>query len=705
MPHHAPLSGAEIGRQLDEILEVEFSFLHTESVAAALAVLPREQQELVLDWTRRVASTNIQLAFEFAQRAEQALAKMDPEMISAWCLHAMDSYDRSGLFPAMAVIKDLQGFVSFGLQRASASLLESAEPVLRPFIQGLSGRTLKIEEDSLAWTDGDNLYLPEMVARFDSEEENFQLYKAIATHLWAQTRFGTLNIDPGELLRPYADHKRALSWFQLLETQRLDGQLQRELPGLYRQMCGLADKLEEPGWPDELSAARQALQNAGADASVSRLLLAELYEREPPPPPCYAGGLDLFKAWEARQLRLLRDKARFRDTLRVIAEELTDEAADTPPASFELREKGRSESDELPQLDLVYADQVLPPPESLKEMMTSIQLDLSGIPEEYLVPAGPGEHDPSLLEDMSLDPDDVWGGTYHEEGAFFYDEWDFGRQSYRKRWCVLREVDIQPGESGFYARTLSKYQGLVKSLRRTFEVLRGEDKTLRRQPHGEDVDIDAFVEAWADVHSGLEMNDRLFTRTHKDERDIAVLFMVDMSGSTKGWINEAEREALVLLVESLEILGDRYAIYGFSGWARKRCEAYRIKTFDQPMDDSIKSAIAGIEPRDYTRMGAPIRHFVQMLAEVEARTKLLITLSDGKPDDYDHYYRGEYGIEDTRLALFEARVAGIHPFCITIDREGADYLPHMYGKANYVVIDEVTKLPLKVSDIYRKITS
>ncbi len=181
--------------------------------------------------------------------------------------------------------------------------------------------------------------------------------------------------------------------------------------------------------------------------------------------------------------------------------------------------------------------------------------------------------------------------------------------------------------------------------------------------------------------------------------------MVDMSGSTKGWINEAEREALVLLVESLRILGDRYAIYGFSGWARKRCEVYRIKSFDEPLDDRVKAAIAGIEPRDYTRMGAPIRHFTRMLSEVEARTKLLITLSDGKPDDYDHYYRGEYGIEDTRQALFEARVAGIHPFCITIDREGADYLPHLYGKANYVVLDEVAKLPLKVSDIYRKITT
>ncbi len=168
---------------------------------------------------------------------------------------------------------------------------------------------------------------------------------------------------------------------------------------------------------------------------------------------------------------------------------------------------------------------------------------------------------------------------------------------------------------------------------------------------------------------------------------------------------EAEREALILLAEALNTLGDRYAIYGFSGWTRKRCEAFRVKGFDDPWDDLVIGRVCGIEPKDYTRMGAPIRHLAHKLKEIEARTKLLVTLSDGKPDDYDLEYRGEYGIEDTRQALLEARREGIHAYCITIDREGQDYLPHMYGAANYTVLDDVAKLPLKVSDIYREITT
>jgi len=263
---------------------------------------------------------------------------------------------------------------------------------------------------------------------------------------------------------------------------------------------------------------------------------------------------------------------------------------------------------------------------------------------------------------------------------------------------------VHPIWDDFVARTANKYYGLIAHLRKTFEALRGEDKIAKKQPYGEDIDIDAVVETYADVKSGMEMSERLFIKKQKLERNIAVMFMVDMSGSTKGWINDAERESLVLLCESLETLGDRYAIYGFSGFTRKRCELYRIKRINEDYNDDVRARISGIKPQDYTRMGVTIRHLSHLLKEVEAKTKLLITLSDGKPDDLDGY-RGKYGIEDTRQSLIEAKRDGIHPFCITIDSNAVDYLPHMYGAVNYVLIDDVAKLPLKVSDIYRKLTT
>jgi len=593
----SPLDSDEIEHQLSVCLEIEFTFLHVEDLSQTLATMPRGQQEFILQWMRRVASTNIQLAFEFACRGRQALSLMDRELIAAWCLHAMDKYDTVGLHKAMSVIKDMQGFMELGHLRAFGAMFDQASPVLQPFVRGLSGRRLKLMMDTRAWTDGETIYLPEIMARLQDEQQNFQLYKATVTHLWALTRFGSLNVNPAEAFAAYPDKIHAQTWFHALERVRLDACIAREFPGLYRQMLSLKAALQEPVWPVELELVISELSLTGATADDSLRWLSRLHHESPPPAVCYQGELKLNAAWQARERRQLKDKARLRESLRIIAGEIAEGKEDhQPPKSFDLLEYEDEEGNELPQLEVLYLDQLMPVPEHVRELLTSIQLDLLQVPEDYLVPAGPGEYDAALLLDESLDPDDVWAGTYHEEGAFLYDEWDFGRHHYRKNWCVLREVDPQLDDADFYARTVRKYKGHIKSLHRTFEVLRGEDKMLRRQIDGEDVDLDAFVETWADMHSGLEMSDRLFTRMHKDERSIAVIFMVDMSGSTKGWINEAEREALVLLVEALEILGDRYAIYGFSGWSRKRCDAFRIKTFEDVMNDRSENPAAQDNP-------------------------------------------------------------------------------------------------------------
>lgn len=700
-----PLDAPSLTARLDDYLEVEFTFIHTEELSAVLAGMSRERQEFVLEWTRRAAATNTELAFQFANRAKEALLEFAPEVVSAWCLHAMDSYDRQGLQSAMAVIRDLDGFVEVGHQRAAGSLFEDAVPVLLPFVQGLEGRRLKIEQDAFAWTDGEVIYLPDIVARLDRREDNFQLFKSIVTHLWAQTRYGTLNVNLVERLSGFPDAERAQAVFLTLETLRLDALIARELPGLYRRMRALSDALDDLPLTRHWRDAERDLARVDSSVNDSLRWLDHLHN-DAPPQRCYQGRLNPEAAWAARLQRVERDRARLRESLRVVAEEIAAGRADqTVPEQFGIKEPEPDSIERPLQVEVTLAEQPLPIPDVVREQLTSILLDLGEIPPDYLTPAGEGEYDPTFFEEATPNPEDVWGGTYHEEGAFLYNEWDVARQAHKKDWCVLREIEVAPADTAFYRDTLGKYAGFVRSLRRTFEILRGEDRLLKRQTDGEDVDIDALVEAWGDVHMGLEMTDRLFTRMRKLERNIAVMFMVDMSGSTRGWINDAEREALILLAEALNTLGDRYAIYGFSGWTRKRCEAFRVKDFDEPWNEEVIGRVCGIEPKDYTRMGAPIRHLAQKLKQVEARTKLLVTLSDGKPDDYDLEYRGEYGIEDTRQALFEARRDGIHAFCITIDREGQDYLPHMYGAANFAVLDDVAKLPLKVSDIYRKITT
>jgi nitric oxide reductase NorD protein len=665
--------------------------------AGKLARFDRPRQELVLKWVEIVGRSNAEVAYQFADYVAQAFSSMDEQAIEAWVVHAMDVYDTQGLHPAVAVLRDGEIFAQRMEQKARGLAFGEVAGVLSLFLRGLSGRGLKVDASDEVYTDTETVFLPPLLCRFAEREENFALYRAMAVHLWAQTWFGTFRPGILEGLSAFSDAGRAARLFHALETMRLDACLERELPGVHRSMARLRASLSEPAVPPGLERFEPRLREPSATAQLSLEMVADAYRIALPPSLSYRVAATL-------RARAERDQGLFQSALARLAAEKDGRVDPTQLARagrFSVEMRPDEERPDGFTFDLRLDGRPVAPPEELRSVVSSILQDLGEIPDEYLVPAGDGGYRP--VRAGSERAEDVWKSTYHEQGAFLYNEWDFKRGHYRKNWCVLRELDVHPQQDDFVPRTLEKHRGLVKQLRKSFEALRGEDKMLKRQSNGDDIDIDALVEAYADVRSGMELTDRLFVKRHKLDRDIAVMFMVDMSGSTKGWINDAERESLVLLCEALDNLGDRYAIYGFSGITRKRCELYRIKRFNEPHSDAVKHRIGGMTPQDYTRMGVAIRHLSRLLSEVDAKTRLLVTLSDGKPDDYDGY-RGDYGIEDTRQALIEAKQQGIHPFCITIDKEGREYLPHMYGAVNYALVDEVGKLPVKVGDIYRRLT-
>ena len=726
-PNGKPLDAEQLGDLLDEKLDVSLDPSLSErrtanGLAESLALFERAQQDFVLRWVGIIARTNVEMAFQFATQAPAGMLLMRLDDVESWIIHAMDIYDRMGLYPAIAVFRDYTNFAESAKEKASGLSFDDVSGVLELFVRGLSGRTLKLDVGKETYTDTTTLFLPQRLARFvatardggstrntgavsSERERNFVLYKAILAHLWAQTRYGTFRIGLTQALAAYADPQRAVNLFHGLETIRLDACIERDLPGLYRDLQQLRAELDSVDYPDTWRAHISTLRHTSATVDTTLAALHAVYDSPIPAPVCYQGALFPERVDAAMAVRLAREKDQFRTALARILEEQRDAATPKEMAPLD----GRFNLSQVPDPDqpdnftfeLNLDGQPMTPPADVRSLMDSIIQDLGEIPDDYLVAAGDGGY---RKDNQEKNPDDVWNGTYHEEGAHIYHEWDHRRQHYRKHWCALREIDVHPLDDPFVARTRQKYAALIAQLRKSFEALRGDDKLLKRQKNGDNIDFDALVEAYADMQHGMEMSERLLTKLHKHERDIAVMFMVDMSGSTKGWINDAERESLVLLCEALEVLGDRYAIYGFSGITRKRCELYRVKRFDEPYSNLVRARITGIKPQDYTRMGVTIRHLSKLLNQVEARTKLLITLSDGKPDDYDGY-RGDYGIEDTRQALIEAKRDGIHPFCITIDSEARDYLPHMYGAVNWTLIDDVKKLPLKVSDIYRRLTT
>ncbi|MBM3635282.1 MAG: VWA domain-containing protein [Actinobacteria bacterium] len=298
------------------------------------------------------------------------------------------------------------------------------------------------------------------------------------------------------------------------------------------------------------------------------------------------------------------------------------------------------------------------------------------------------------------------------EQVFMYDEWDHRIEDYRPSWCTLRETRATREVPAFVAAVFHEYGGVVTQIRRNFQLMRPERmRKMRFQAEGDDLDLDGLVEHVVDRRAKITPTDRVYIKRDKKDRDVTTAFLVDMSSSTDRKIDgrkriiDIEKEGLILMCEALEAIRDEYAIYGFSGNGRDDAQFYTVKEIGERYDDRVRWRIGGIYGRSKTRMGPAIRHATKRLMGVDSSVKLMILLTDGRPYDSDTYQDNAYAQADTQMALREARREKIHLFCVTVDQEGADYLPQMYSDANFVVIDDVRTLPQKLPQLYRRLTT
>jgi nitric oxide reductase NorD protein len=680
-----PLTAVELEAALDELLSASSSYRSVARLAAGLEPLARAQQALALHWAGVAAQTYDEIGYQVVSLAPKAFALLDAAGFEAWVLAGLDTYDRVGLRAAMEQLRHLDAFCAARSGTPVARLVD-VEARLTRFVHGLSGRALGVRAGAAAWTDTETVYLPEVLALRADAEGNRALYKAMVAMLWAQTRYGTFSTNLEAALAHWPDRTRALAWLAIVEAVRLEARIGMDLPGLGAEIAR-----QRAPWPEMLTPLLECLTGPAATVADSLACLPVLMASQIPPPTIpTACALEPASAQRVRAERIARETQVLRNALGALRNKAAKGRKTTPGVSADL------DAERQDMAFRIDGEVIALPPEAQAAAQSLVQ-DLGELPHEALSPAGPGQWQPT---DRTGAPELVT----EREGEWRYDEWDYHRQAYRRGWCHVYPLDVRPGDGDYVSQVRARYAPLIHQIRRRFEAMRGEDRILARQPDGEEIDLDALVDAKCDRRSGAEPSPRLFCRRVRNQRSLAAMFMVDMSGSTKGWVNDAERKALVMLCEALETLGDAYAIYGFSGWTRTRCDIYRIKAFEDRYDDTVRARIAGIEAKDYTRMGVAIRHLSHLLAERPARHKLLVTLSDGRPDDFGDEYRSQYGIEDTRRALLEAMRSGIRPFCITLDREAREYLPHLYGAARYTVIDDVARLPYKVADIYRRLT-
>ncbi len=306
------------------------------------------------------------------------------------------------------------------------------------------------------------------------------------------------------------------------------------------------------------------------------------------------------------------------------------------------------------------------------------------------------------------------------EFAYNYDEWDRDLTDHRLGWCRVVEKRVKRGDRTFVETTRERHKGVISSIRHQFQLMKPEHlKRVTNELDGDDYDLSAVIDYVIDRRADGQQSERLYTKRLRRQRDVAVSFLLDQSSSTARTIGrhplqpythpgrriiEVEKEGLVLMSEALEAVGDVYSINGFTSEGRRNVKFYVVKDFNEKYTEEVERRIGGITYQNNTRLGAAIRHAAARLAGQEARTRLLIVLSDGRPYDHD-YGDARYAREDTREALRQAKQQGITPFCITIDRESEAELRDLYGDIGYTIIDDVLSLPERMPGIYRRLTT
>jgi hypothetical protein len=613
-----------------------------------------------------------------------------------------------------------------------------------------------------------SVVLPSRIDHFPSQRENFDWYKIILTHQSGHAEFGSFELALSRPSRLFHDWRPALAEkcsadhafdarhgfrrlfpdpvlgmtiFECVEDARVDGKILVRYPGIqtaYRQVA-LKILSERP----RLSALplREALVEGLVQFSLGGAPLREAHQRLYP-------SLERALEYLSRvkdAIATVEDSAEAALRIYQIAAALPN-VLDDDKCSHEHGHPGRpADEDSTPdKLEESVNDPQEVPFKPPPEVEFRLQM------EDSLHPRKQQKSDSQNPPSEDIIDDDRDGPLQRDEPfCYLYPEWDFRWGGFRERWCRVRERVMEEGTSDFYTETLGEYRWLIGQIRARFEHFLPELlRKVKRRYDGEDVDLDQLVDLVVDRQAGVPPSEKIYWRRERTQRDVAVALLLDMSATTNEYVQleaaeavrpsmataqsysrylrqiasgvdergrplckrtiDIEKQAMIVLIQALESIGDSYAVYAFSGSGRGNVEFHVIKDFAEWLSQRIARRIDGIAPAHATRMGAAIRHAVRKLERVEAQTRLLFLVSDGRPYDRDYGRDAndqEYAVRDTHQALREAVRRRIRPFCLTVDRDGADYMRAMCEDLPYEIVTRVEELPLRLLKAYPKLTA
>ena len=734
----------------------------------ALRALPTTEWRIkILQYGLLLAEKDAETTVQYLRRAPELMGLIGggPEAVARF-----ENWFKAGMEVLAYSPDGARAYFSAESQKALGSVEVALSGVpfrqvarrVKLFVQGLCGTEVAVaalpdsvtsQARATVSADGRTISVPTLLRRYPTAAENERLYVVMAAHEAGHLEFGTYGLKLESLAdlvetvqQRYGQSKRrrpdtlaalfecyphpalVRDLWTVLEDARVEYLLQTEYPGLRPDLVRLAGEAITPRDPAQGVTAKELIVDC-----LLRLSTGETEEAVAPK----AVREEVSLLWGMCQT-ILKITATAEDTVRLVdaayvrMEELLvargemitveqqEEAKELEPQETQLTQTGETYqavaevayrgamhpefitwSEERVEGQSVESDQLpsqggLSDQERRESGIMSGGRSLHSVVEECL--AVEGESQP------------LQGATSQDERVILYPEWDCRIDDYRPNWCRVVEGPAEYGSDEFVTTTLTAHQSTVKSLRRFFEQLRPVAfRRIAGQMDGEDVDLDAIVRRVGEQRVGVDGDDHVYIRREKHERDVAVAFLVDISGSTSRTLDngrrviDIEKEGLVLLCEALEAVGDQYGLYAYSSQGRAHVEFLTIKDFDDRLGATTAHRLGSVAPRHQNRDGAAIRHATAKLLARSVKTRILILLSDGRP--LDEQYKDDYALEDTKVALREARQRGVETFCVTVDKEADNYLRRMYGEVHYRVIDSIDALPTKLPRIYQRLTA
>jgi nitric oxide reductase NorD protein len=737
----------------------------------AVGQMPAGARTVQIRQLLRLVRVDLNLIEPYLEGLSEGLAMLSPKALQAFVDQVLDSarQDPQTVRRFLALRSERGRSACRELQ--TAVVLNDAVPRLNRYLRARTGQTAGIRPFSAirqyadqgsagvprSATDGLHLYLPDIVDTLESREANARLLTVLAKFEAGLLEFGTFTFDLERAFdlgclraRTYADAgssatdvsdftrfsrwfddpRLALNLFTVFEHARLRLRLAQAYPGLLRNglplyqtaMRSRTDSGRRASFLDAcygvlaldlplalfasltargkhlLDSMQSAL--ASCDTPTMRVehaagLTARFYDSvqktlasggfQPPPfAPPYRWPL-LSALIDAAGGKAHEEAGRLAQRLRACGVKLY---------RGDLRQQllhsgGRPTAQDILRLAC--------PPSSAPQQNDpdASALSMTQIPKDILAAAD--------TDDDLEDPRDVDRITWLKE-------WNAAIGDYLHAYVRVRDRRLGGSDTAFYDDVLQRCEGLVRRIRRSFELLRPEGLgILRPWVEGDDFDYRALLDFVVDRRSGRQPSERLYIKRVKQRRDVAVMLLVDLSRSTSNMVSGSSRsvldvakEAIVLFTQALEVVGDRYAVAGFSGTGRLGVDFFRIKDFAAPLDAGIKGTISRLTPQRSTRMGAAVRRATLDLMAQDNRVRLLLLIGDGFPNDTD--YKDHYAIQDTRQAIAEAHSSGIITQAITVNLPTSPRLDELYGPVRHTVISNVQELPDKLLRLYGVLT-